>query len=315
MVVLVLLAAEAVVRAQWRHFSADLTNLSTFDDQAQCLCGEGGGTHGPDSHAAFRVVAVGNSLTANGIKLDAFRDEVLSSRRAPLTLQPFALHGSSITEWYQVFDRFFVQPGKLPDMLLIDMSPAPFEGRDEALVDVRVPWIAIECRLQDAPRILWQDLDTFGNRAEFLHCLAFRSFACRDMIKTDVLYGCVPNYWRGTVYVNEVQKQVRAKRSIAGPRPAACFDKLRRLVALAQSHGVVPILVLMPVRDPGDSDEGVIQVARECDIPVLKCRCIDGMTRNSFEDGWHMNPMGAEAFSRYLARELPQYLVRAKQGR
>ena len=168
----------------------------------------------------------------------------------------------------------------------------------------------MECRPEDAPRILWQDLDTFANRAEFLHCLAFRSFACRDMIKTDVLIGCIPNYWSGTVYVNEVQKQIRAKRNNAAQRPAASFEKLRRLAALARSHGVVPVLVLMPVRDPGASDEDVIQVARECDMPVLKCRCIDGLTRDAFEDGWHMNRLGGEAFSRYLARELPQYLAR-----
>jgi hypothetical protein len=294
----VLAATELVARTHWQHISADLANFSTFDQQAQCLCGQNG----------FRVVAVGNSLTANGIRVDAFRDEVLSRHQTPLSLQPFALHGSSITEWYQVFDRFFVQPGRLPDLLLIDMSPAPWEGRDEGPTEVRVPWLAIECRPEEAPRILWQDLDTFANRAEFLHCLAFRSFACRDMVKTAVLIGCVPNYWPGTVHVNEVQKEIRAGRNIARPISAPSFDKLRRLVALAKSHGVVPVLVLMPVRDLGASDEDVIRLAKECNIPVLKCRCVDGMTRDAFEDGWHMNRQGGETFSRYLARTLPQFL-------
>ena len=312
-----LLCVEIAVRCTLPTVSMDLAMIDRFDEQALALAK----AEGP------RIATFGNSLMVNGIKPDAFADELKQQGHGPIAIQNFALHASTNTEWWLVYQRFLEESNQLPDAALIGLSPAPYEGRAEEAGDYRMGWVSMECTPREFLWVLTDRMHSFEDKGRFAQGFVFKSTAGRSPIRTDRLIGLIPDYWPAWVKMNKILKQRRNKirekslakaarqnKPVEAPKPPKPPDYhvLQRFADRAKSRGVLPVLVLMPIDGYDTANDVHIQAfAKKQNIVILDARVIPGLTTDDFEpDGWHLHPSGGEKFSRFLARKLPGLLAK-----
>ena len=309
-----LLCVEVAVRCTLPTVSMDLAMIDRFDEQAIALAE----AQGP------RVATFGNSLMVNGIKPDAFADELKQQGDGPIAIQNFALHASTNTEWWLVYQRFLEEANLLPDAALIGLSPAPHEGRAEEAGDYRMGWVSMECTPREFLWVLTDRMHSFEDQGRFAQGFVFQSTAGRSPIRTDTLIGLIPDYWPAWVKLTGILKQRRNKirekklakaahqnKTPEPPKPPD-YHVLQRFADRAKSRGVLPVLVLMPIDGYDTAKDVHIQAfAKEQNIAILDARVIPGLGTEDFEpDGWHLEPSGGEKFSRFLAQKLPGLLAK-----
>ena len=256
----------------------------------------------PGRHA----ILMGNSLTRNGYDLATFDAAVKASGEGPFTADVIALYGSSLTEWFHIFKRDFVDAGIPPDVVVINMSPGAAE--DELPENIRVSWLPEESRTGDAPEILQQDLPLFEQQAEFVHAWTSEGFAYRADLRADILYRLVPEFWYGMQWVNTALD--RDRPAGGGVRHVPVYAKAKRLMALAKANGVRVVWVAMPLRPDMHHiiDPDLLKVVAEAGMSFMDCRQVPGLDASKFKDHWHMNEDGGRVFSRYMGRALPKYV-------
>ena len=294
-VLLVLLTVEFSIRATESRLSADLSTIRQFPQVAQSIADERAGGKGT-------VLILGNSISREGIDpniLQANPDWVTAN----YTCQKAVADGTAVTDWYYTFKRYFVRPGKMPDVIVL-----PYEGkngghfRDDRLV-VPDRLGQFFCATADLPELLREDVTPFVDRADCLLSRSSLAFANRERIRKRCLDVVIPHYRHTAEWINDVQwdrAQSERDRNV-GPQT---FTRLERYNELAQRNNVQLILVAMPIAEPYELGQRFRNFLMNKQIPLIDGREVAGVTAKMIPDGLHMNTAGSELFSEFLAKRL-----------
>lgn len=289
MVLVVLAACELGVRLFERRLSVDAQIPALTEKMAG---GEG-----------RLVLALGNSLVRDGVKADILREELRAQGVSSLRIERIYLMNTIINDWHYAFKHHFVDTGRLPGVLVVCFSNNHLED-----ASIQRPTIArYHSSLRDIPRIFADDVQDFDDRVDFLLSAGSASFTHRTNIERRILDTLIPHYRESATRINNALTE-EARRRARDYQPT--YRRLEEFIRMAQSHGVRVILVAMPVESPYEIHPQIKRTAETTGTPLIDTRTAEGLSKESFVDGMHMNSGGAAVYSRYLARRLADYLER-----
>ncbi len=291
LVLAVLAGVEAFLRATETRLSLDLIHIQAIPKIAADL----------DRQPHPRVMFLGNSLTRDGINEDVFKRELLAQGVGPISLRRVFPDNTQIREWYYAFRRFFVNRSHLPDYLILSCHPTSLEDHATfSIYEVARHW----ADSSDVREVFRADVTVFGDQVEFLLSRFSVAFANRPRISNRVLHAVVPGYGQLARRINTTRNEMRRREMASGEHFELTYKRLARFAQLARDHHVRLILVAMPAGAPYTVDPGLIEAARASGVTFLDLHDAPGLPPERYSDGTHLDPQGAEIYSRYLARNL-----------
>lgn len=295
MLAAVLVAGEVGMRVVGPRFSIGLRRITGIPANAERMA----------KAKEVRVLVLGNSLTNQGFKPDIFRDTLASQGSLQTHVLVRYFPGSVASEWFHLFKHFYVDTGRLPDVLLLpcDMTAV----RDAT--PITIERLAHFCDVEDIPQMFRDELKTFSDRALFLHCYLLDSFGGREKVRHAVLSKLVPYYREGE---EAIHAAAAAPAPSSKPRPAVTHthENIKRLLQLARQHNVEVICAIISTLEPYEVDEGFARVVAATGSHLVDVRKDVSLNETHFTDGLHMTPSAAAEFTRALARRL----VRERTG-
>ena len=294
-VMVVLLVIEVGIRVSEPRLSKDLETIRTFPAIAASL-------DSPQAEGRLRVLFLGNSLLREGVNTEIVAEEISrnSDQSAFVTKAP--ADGTGLVEWYYGFKNCFANSGHVPDVLVLG-----FEGDGGGhLSDARNTDPAalghLFCELSDVPEVMQHELSDFGDRIDFLLGSVSAAYANRERVQRRLLDAVIPNYRDTSNRMNDVMNERQSFERATLPKPT--YERLKRLIEVADSHNVQVVFVALPVPDEYVVDHGLLEVASKCEIPMIDARHIDGVQDEMFPDGLHMNSIAAARFSQVVGKQL-----------
>lgn len=290
-VVLVVLGAlglsEAAFRLAGHRLSKDVEHLQALPLLAERLA--------QTSSPGPKILFLGNSLTRYGVD----EREVAAEFRAECGTSPCMLKivpdNTALADWYYIYRNLFGDQNRNLDVLVIG-----FEGGHLRDAPSRHPDRLAQyyCGWDDWPDLCRFDLPDFESRAAFLLAKCSASFGNRDRVTRRVFDALIPGYRGGMERINATLRQTAP----ADTKPR--YERLRKLLELAERDGVQVVLAAMPVPEPYEFDAELLSLVDQSAVKLLDLRQVDTITREHFFDGLHMDATAAQAYSRALARAL-----------
>jgi len=305
-VALVLLAGEGLLRYAGPRVSSDIRQIRSLPRRAEKL----------HAGSGARVLLLGNSLARSGLQKDLFVAETRRLGAPAFAMGVENFNGAEITEWHRMLEENYASPSRRPDVVIVSAAGATsFADKP----DVRLGRLAHLTSARRAPVVLADDLEGFGDRAEYAQSLLFFSFASRSGIQDKALERVIPYYDECTRRVKLAGRdRARARQAASGSGPKRTYRRLRRFLRTARHSGITPVLVLMPYAKDYEVPAELFRAAADGAARVLDCRRIDGLTPRHYSDGHHLNADGAGVFSREFAarlvRQHPDVLLGASTG-
>ncbi len=286
LVLAVLLLCEIAMRLTETSLSRDLVHIRAIPRIAEDMTAKPG----------IRVLFLGNSQTRCGVDERVFASECDAEGTPRMSVARVFPDATSVVIWFYAFKRFFIDSGRIPDILVVNFSGRHLQ--DPSAVNATVLG-GFYARMDDMPEIFRNDIKEFGDRAEFLLAAWSSAFANRERVSPRVLDVLVPFYRSNSELVN---KSIGGKASRRSTAPT--YGTLKRLLRLAAENNVKVIAVAMPLATKYSVDPQLKNVIEEAGMKFIDARKVDGLKPKLFPDGFHMNSEGAAIYSRYLARTL-----------
>lgn len=298
-VAVVLLSVECGIRGLESRLSKDLIGIRLFPKIAATLSD-------PKHASDHRILFLGNSLTRDGVNVDAVTEELTSSTqsdgKASVFVRKAAADGTGIVEWFYAFRNQFLEAGHAPDIVVLGFEgPGGGHISDARKFDPSALGYLFS-GLDDIPEVMQHDLTNFGQRGDYLLGLFSAAYANRGRVQQRVLDSIIPGYRETSERINLGIDDHQPKPSTDAPE--ASFSRLERFVDLAEAHGVRVVLVAIPVPDAYEIEPGLIDFAAMRNVPLIDARHVDGIDDSMFPDGLHMNATAAKRFSRFVANQL-----------
>jgi hypothetical protein len=287
-VVATLLLCEIGMRAFEQSISIDVQHLRSIPGIAERLS-EGEGK---------RVLILGSSIVREAVDLDAIQAAVPDSGIEHLTVEKVHPDASRIAEWTHLVRHHFIDTGRSPDVIVVGFADTQLDDNNP------VPWDRIAAFYSsgsDLRRILFDDIDDFGTRVQFVLAHYLRSFAHRDRVGKRILDLVVPHYRQSIRRVNEALNEVRQKTAEADEHR---YSRLERLADLASENGIMLVFLAMPLRDEWEFRPELSRRMEQMSARVIDGRHIPGIGLQSFRDRLHMNTSGSQRLSGWLAGAL-----------
>lgn len=267
-----------------------------------------------DEKPGTSVVMLGNSLTRNGYDFDQLAREMPQYSSSPPNVLNMAMYGSSLVEWQYVFKNNFIETGYPPDIAIVNCSPGAVQDRSRH--ELRCDWLAIETKWSDAPSLLLHDFKDVGLFGDYAVSKASSAFAQRWDLRTNFLSKYIAHYVEGTTWVNDqanLAAMAQERRDVASAEQHQTYNTLKRFLALAGSHQVRVIVVALPVKDRYTVDPELVRTVEAAGHRFWDLTYLSPELQGGFEpDGWHMNKIGQERFTRAMAKLLPDAVEVAK---
>lgn len=251
-----------------------------------------------------RVLVFGNSLVRDNVNPDILAAGMKEQGVAPMHIERIYLMNTIINDWYYAFKHHFVDPGRLPDVLVVCFSNNHLQ--DSSIQRSLVA--RYHSSFRDLPQIFSEDVRDFDGRIEFLFSGYSASYTHRTGVERRVLDLTIPHYRESALRINRaLTAAVKMRR---GNYLQPTHHRLERLIHLAESHGVRVILVAVPVESPYPIDPQIMNTVETAGVTFIDTRVVEGLSKESYADGMHMNSDGATHYSRFLARQLAEHLKR-----
>jgi hypothetical protein len=250
-----------------------------------------------------RILVLGNSLVRDNVNAEILEAELKAQGVGSLRLERIYLMNTIINDWYYAFKHHFIDTGRLPDVLVICFSNNHIQ--DASIQRSLVARYHSSAR--DIPQIFSEDVRDFDGRVEFLLSGCSASFTHRTSVERRFFDATIPHYREGAMHIN------RALTAAANKRRgdfSPSYRRLTQLIQLAQNQGVRVILVAVPVESPYPIDPQVMSTVETAGITFIDSRVVEGLSKESYVDGMHMNSGGAALYSRFLAHMLANHLKR-----
>ncbi len=294
-VVLAVVAAyELAIRRAERALSTDVQHIRSVGEAAARLHQE----------PRPRVLFLGNSLTGYGADCGAFTDELKRLGLPEASCARAVPDATGISDWYYLFRNDFVVPRHVPDVVIVGFARGHLA--DDHPLDPRHLGRYF-CRLRDVPELFRFDLKTVEERASFLLGYLSAAYGNQDRTKKRLLDVIIPDYRYGERTLNAMSQAAAERREQQAPPaagPPVTYGRLRRFMEMLRRQGVVGIFVAMPRPEPWPMPEELPGILADGGMLYVDFRRVPGLRNENFPDGMHLDPAGAEIYSRALARRL-----------
>ncbi len=281
----VLAIGEAVLRVGGQRLSADVQHIRSIPARAERLAKADG----------LRILFLGNSLTREGVRLDVVQQQL--DCRSPVALERVFPDDTTILDWYYLFRNDF-EGRRAPNVLVLSYAKGQLTDatpiHSERIAGSFGGW-------SNAREMIGSDLDSLGDRIEYVLSSALRLFSERERVRDRVLATATPDYRSTAQRLNESE---RVPKSPAAIRKAEKFSRLRRLLEACRDRRVHVVVVAMPVPGGYGIDPRFYGVLREERADFLDMRETPGLTGSDYADGYHLATRGAEIYSAALGKRL-----------
>ena len=286
MVVSVLVACELGVRAFEKRMAVDVKAPAI---SKRLVEGDG-----------ERVLVLGNSLVRDNVNTEILEAEMKAQGVRSIHIERVYLMNTIVNDWYYAFKHHFIDTGRLPDVLVICFSNNHLE---DATIQ-RSLVARYYSSIRDIPQVFSDDVPDFDGRVEFLLSAWSASFAHRTDVERRILDLLIPHYRASVMRINDALTD-EANQHRGDYQPS--YRRFGQLIRLAQSKGIRVILVAVPVESPYPIDPQIKSTVETSGVTFIDTRSVEGLSKESYVDGMHMNREGATVYSRVLARELVDY--------
>jgi hypothetical protein len=250
-----------------------------------------------------RVLVLGNSLVRDNVNTDILEAEMRAQGVPPVHIEKVYLMNTVINDWYYAFKHHFVDAGRLPEVLVICFSNNHLEDST-----IQRPLVArYYSSARDIPQIFADDVPDFDGRVEFLLSAGSASFTHRTGVERRILDTFIPHYRESVMRINDALTD-KASKHMGDYQPT--YHRFERLLTMAQEKGIRVLLVAVPVESPYPIDPQIESTLETHKVAFIDTRTADGLSKDSYVDGMHMNSSGANVYSRLLARRLADYFRR-----
>lgn len=287
-VLVAFLGFEGLFRVAGSWLSKDIAHMQTFGERAERFA------LASRHEKTLKTLFLGNSLTRYGVNQKVFTKETERQIERTLVTEKINPDNTSLAEWYYVYRNYFADLEDGPDVLIIG-----FEGRHLRDAPARhLDRLAYYYRSdQSLPDLFHFDAKTFEQRAFFTLCQYSAAFANRDRIQRRLLDKLIPSYRDGMDQLN--QRMLNEEASTQGE--AVSYERLMKLIALAERKETQVILTAMPVPRQYEFDPELLDIVRSTSAVLVDCRLVPGIREEMFFDGLHMDEQAGELYSERLA--------------
>jgi len=253
-----------------------------------------------------RILFLGNSLTRCGVDLRSFSSELEQNGLPPVRCEKVVPDDTVISDWYYAYRSYFSDRGLSPDMVIVSFvgeqlsDQAGFQVRKLASLVSGTPSLA---------SVFENDLHTLEDRASFLFAYASLAVSRQEEVKNRSLTVLIPHYRSQTRRLNSVirsHKQQKEATEPAGSQPT--YQRLQRFVQLLQQGKTQGVFVLMPGEHSESLDPKLVETLQKNGMVFLDLRYLLPQVDGHFPDGYHMDSMAANIYSRTIAGALHERL-------
>ncbi len=299
MVVSLFLLLEATIRLGGEILSKDIAHLRSFPKIARRMAQF-------DPQQGTRILFLGNSLTRHGVDQDAFAETVKQEGGGVVQSVKMNPDNTDLSDWFYAYRTFFSRPGIKPDVLIVGFEGVHLRDAPSRHPDRLAQYY---CTWSDWPDLCQYDLKTFEDRVYFVLCRYSAAFGNRDRIQKRLLDKLIPDYRAGMDELNSRRNEInKAGKNNKKKKKELTYEKLQKLIAIADSQGTKIVLAAMPVPDAYQFDPKFLELVENSSAVLVDCRKVEGITEPMFFDGLHMDEQAAKIYSSELARKLSAVL-------
>lgn len=294
---LALLAAlEVMFCISGHHLSHDIENIREISRTAKTLA----------AAPPQRVLFIGNSITQAGLDPTLFTAEAKQHGADPqLSVYTAYPDSSHATIWDYLLDRYFIEPGQLPEDVVIvtgrvHLLDAP--TNQAQLGAYYVSW-------SDVPYYLRHDAPSADSLIEFMLGKSFTLMTLRNRVSPRLFNVLLPYYQENWFILNRAAMKgaLVAKPDTQSEAPTT---HLKHLVQGLKQRGIRLTVVVAPMPRPYVMHPSVVATLAREQVGVLDLNPIPGLTADHFADEDHLNNLGKEIFTRALSAALPNHWQR-----
>lgn len=247
-----------------------------------------------------RVLVFGNSLVRDNLNTEVLGEEMKAQGVGSIHIERVYVVNTIINDWYYAFKYHFIDNGQTPDVLILCFSYDHLE--DSAIQRSLVA--RYYSGTQDIPEIFSDDVKSFDGRIDFLLSSWSASFSYRTNVQRRVLDSLIPHYRESVMRINNVLRE-HADKELVASQPT--YHRLGKFLQMAASKGVRVILVAVPVESSYPINPSIRSSAEAAGVTLIDTRTVEGLGKDSYVDGMHLNTSGAALYSRFLAHQLAGY--------
>jgi len=255
------------------------------------------GNDPPSSHQ--HVLVVGNSLLLEDVQFDRVRDALgqdWDTRR-------FVVEQTYYYDWYYGLKRLF-REGARPDVVVVMLTSMQWI-RPDIRGDYSIYYLMSSADLPDVARDLRLDATQTANLAL---ANVSKFWGARAELRNFLLGKFMPDLGRLMNFSSYVDTNPVIDNDVA----AITRVRLARMKALVNANGARLVVVLPVVMERQDGAVGVLQAAQDDGVTALLPVKSGAFGSDFYRDaGFHLNPVGAAAFTERLIPALRQGLASA----
>lgn len=279
-VLFVLLCIEVVMRRAESKLSIDIAHIRSGNEVAERV-----------GSSPRSLLLLGNSLTREGIAIE----RLAANAGKDLSIGSYYPDGSSVNEWAYAFRRYFSEPGKVPDFLIIGA------GRSHLLDSERPPdsFGAYYCSRRDIPRYFKRHVKNPDQAAGFFLARYSAAYTNRNRIQPRLFTAFIPHY-------QEVLPILKAKPKAVGEQSERQLEhrNLSELLEAAKAAGTRVAVVAIPMPEAYPLSDATVRAIVDGGAILIDARELAGIEPKDFPDDYHLGPAGAKLLTQHLIEKL-----------
>jgi hypothetical protein len=288
----VLAGLELVTRFVLFPQSKDIARFASYSARASDL----------SRSQAVRVAIVSNSSAEEGIDRPRLEALLRESLGRPVHVEMFLADGSGIVTWRAMLNRYFWSTGAHADIYVLNYFGSLRDSPEFEYFRVGMFFT----KATDWPYYLNEQLQTFGQRTEFVLSSVWATYGARDRIRDRTLSIFVPGYHDFLDQLHWPPSRANAVSSVERPTYSA-FDSV---VSHIQSEGARLVLTAFPLRSADyDLEPNVLALAAEGRLTLCDLRHTTGLSPSSYRDDIHLIEAGRSVFTARYAAALEPILA------
>jgi hypothetical protein len=293
-VVVAVLCLEGILHIYQDRLSGDIAHL---DEVANIVArvAQGDGTS---------VLFWGNSLLAEGVDLPTLERRLGGELDGPVSMGMVRPDGTTPLEWRFLLRKVVLNPGQIPDILVLAFGPGHLRDRPPEGSISRLAAHHVDSA--DIPQLFAKDLLTLETRASFLMARVSVVYASRDRIRARVLAELVPRYREGARLIRpEGPERTGQSGAEAG------FRQLNELLRELAAADVRIVALPMPAPNDWDLEPGELAALQSVNATILDVRRRVTLAPDRFPDNQHLDRRGRDTFTLGLQPVLERVVASA----
>ena len=294
-VLIVLALVEVAMRISQNSLSIDIAHISTIDRVAADV---------EKSKAAdtTRILFLGNSLTREGVN-DALLKKDLAAAGALKTFYVYP-DGGTISSWLYAYRQQFVRQKIEPDVLLVLFGKGHLQD-----TDVNPTVLAQFAGVADIGSVVAGDrIPDVDGKVQFLLSKSSAAYALRERVQPRLFTAIIPHYQESLRYMNDVRNE-KIKATAPGEPAELKFTELEALLQITKSSPALKVIfATVPQPLEYDVPTQAIDLIKSSGARFIDLRKLEGLTKDSYPDGYHLGQPGSLIYTAALAKALASAL-------